>query len=350
VTPENQQAVIALMIPMISNLLRNGLVLVDDENIGEAPPDSGFAKALREAKEAGLTLEAVAKLAGLGSVRDLVARRRHPHSVSVPFLVEDGALTANFSITYPRKQKFHLHLVDPDSHAVSFGSPKAVLIAPDSPFATALVRKPKPGLWHAVIVRACEGPATWVNYVAGVENRDVVVHGGCDRQAPVGMPVSITAHAVWRDRLSGLRVSARLRGPDGSRHTIALTDETDDEPQSGDYRASFTPEVAGRYVGEIRIASGGKAVWAGSIHRARHAPMKKDEPARIDLRSKAPAFIRRIPIYFDAGTRPSPKDLDEGRSGHRAPARRRPSGVKPVSIDRAVRLVRATRKSGAGPT
>lgn len=41
-----------------------------------------------------------------------------------------------------------------------------------------------------------------------------------------------------------------------------LSDETNEEPNSGIYRGLFTPEIAGRYVGEIRVVSRGNALPA----------------------------------------------------------------------------------------
>jgi hypothetical protein len=336
-----QQAVIATEIIRVNLLLRNGQVQVGAGEIGEAPPDSDFAKLIARARGRRLNLKDLVKFEGLKEIGDFTRRRRHPRSFSVPFLVEKGALSANFSITYPLKQKFHLYLIDPIGNQVEFDSSRAVLIDPETPYATAIVRKPKPGLWHAVIVRASDGPAARVNYVAGVENRKIVVHGSCDREVPVGMPVSITANAVWRDRLSGLRVTAQITGPDGSRHTVVLSDETNDEPNSGAYRGSFTPQAAGRYSGEIRIVSNGDAVYAGGIHRVVHAPQNGRDPVKYELKSEAPAFIRRTPIYFDAGTRPVPKDLDGRRSGGvRVPPRGRRTGLTPIRIDDALDLVR----------
>lgn len=345
---EGQQlAAIALDIFKMNLLLRKGLVQVGNQTIAGAPPNSRFSKAIVDAGGRRLPLKELARLQHLDDINGFVKRHRHPHSFTVPFLVEHGASNARFAITYEQKQKFHLYLIDPDGNSVNFTtSSDAVLIAPQSPYATAIVRNPKPGLWHAVVVRASTGPATRVNYSAGVENRMIVVYADCDREVEVCMPTRISANAVWGEQLSGLRVTARLTGPGGSIHNVVLSDETIEEPNSGHYRGVFTPEEHGRYVGEVRIVSRGSVQNAGSIHRAVHAPQKKNEAAQYDLRSKAPVFVRRIPIYFDAGTRPVPKDRDEPRRGRGAPApvRRRKKGLKPLNIDCVLESVRTRRK------
>ena len=351
--PDQQNAVIAIHIFVMNNLLRNGLVNVGNQTVAGAPPGSAFGKLINDADARGkrLTLKDLVKLNGLEDISGLVKKHRHPYAFTVPFLVEDGASTARFAITYEQKQKFHLSLVDPEGNPLDFSaSADTALIAPEkSPYATAIVKNPKRGLWHAVIARASTGAATRVNYSAGVENRMIVVHADCDREVAVGMPTRISASAVWGDRLSGLSVTARLTGPDGSTHSIVLGDETSEEPNSGDYRGVFTPERHGRYVGEVRIVSTGRAQNAGSIHRAVHAPQMKDEAAQYDMRSKAPGFVRRIPIYFDAGTRPTPKDLDEPRRGRgtRAPVKKRKKELTPLNIDKALKLISDTKSIGA---
>ncbi len=345
--PDQQNAVIAINIFEMNNLLRNGLVNVGNLTVAGAPPESEFGKIIIDARGKRLTLKDLVKLNGLDNISGFVKKHRHPYAFTVPFVVEEGASKARFAITYEQKQKFHLSLIDPEGNPVDFtASSGAVLIAPEkSPYATAILNNPKRGLWHAVIGRASTGTTTRVNYSAGVENRMIVVHADCDREVMVGMPTRISASAVWGDRLSGLSVAARLTGPDGSTHSIVLGDETSEEPNSGDYRGVFTPEKHGRYVGEVRIVSRGRAQDAGSIHRAVHAPQKKDEAAVYDMRSKAPGFIRRIPLYFDAGTRPTPKDLDEPRRGRgtRAPVQKRKKELTPLNIDKTLKLISDTK-------
>ena len=351
--PDQQNAVIAINMNIMNFILRNGLVNVGNQTVAGAPPESEFGKVIMDADARGnrLTLKDLIELHGIDNISGFVKKHWHPYAFNVPFLVEDGASTARFAITYEQKQKFHLSLIDPGGYPVDFSaSADAVLIAPEkSPYATAIVKNPKRGLWHAMIARASTGAATRVNYSAGVENRMIVVHADCDREVAVGMPTSISAGAVWGDRLSGLRVTARLTAPDGSGYNVVFSDETHEEPNSGGYRGVFTPEKSGRYVGEVRIVSTGRAQNAGSIHRAVHAPQKKDEAAQYDMRSKAPGFVRRIPIYFDAGTRPVPKDLDEPRKGRgtRAPVREREKGLEPLNIDNALKLISDTNANKA---
>lgn len=345
--PEEQNALIALHVFMTNYILRNGLTSVGNQTVAGAPPDSDFGRTVSDVRDRPPPLKDLAKLQGFDDVGTYVKKHHHPYAISVPFLVEDGASTARFAMTYAQKQKFLLYLVDPENDPVDFtASSDAVLIAPESPYATAIVKKPKPGQWHAVIIRASAGPKARVNYSAGVENRMIVAHADCDREVEVGMPTSITAHAVWGDRLSGLRVTARFTGPDGSIHSVVLGDEAREEPNSGDYRGVFTPQLAGRYAGEVRIYSRGNIMTAGGLHRAVHAPQKEREPVRLDLKSKAPAFIRRIPIYFDAGKRPAFKDLDLGRRGRseRAPVRHRKNGLRALDIKKALDYL--TVKSG----
>jgi hypothetical protein len=314
--PAEANAKIVLDIPKMNKALRSGLILSGHQDIAVAPPESDFAKALAQAQGDRLPLNEVAQLVGLRGIRAMTASRpRRPDAFfSVPFLVEAGATLTQFSMTFAEDAAFHLHLVDPQGHVVSFDGQDTVLIAPQRPFATAIVRSPKPGQWHAVIVRGSNGPSTRLYYSAGVHNRRIVVHGDCDRRVDIGQPARIFAGAVWGDRLSGLQVSAHLTGPDGSSHALDLDDETDAEPGSGDYLAHLTPQVPGRYEGEIRITSRGRGVrHAGAIHRASHGPHDNGH-AQVDLRSQAPAFTRSIPIYFDSGERRPAEDIEEGSS------------------------------------
>ncbi|MBR9982041.1 MAG: VWA domain-containing protein, partial [Desulfatitalea sp.] len=336
--PDQQNSLISIHLYIMNSILRNGLVSVGDHTVAGAPPDSDFGKAVSFAGRERLTLKNLARLLGFAGLKTFVKKHNRSYSFSVPFMVEEGASTARFSITYGKSDKFLLFLMDPENNPVDFTpSSNAVLIAPDSPYATAIIRNPKPGLWHAVIVRASTGPAARVNYAAGVENRMIAVHADCDREVEPGMPVTLSAHAAWGDRLSGLRVTASLKGPDGSTHHLVLNDETREEPNSGEYRASFSPQVSGRYTGEVRIVSRGGCIYAGGIHRASHAKHNDKEPVRYDLRSKAPVFIRRLQIYFDAGKRPVPRDLDEGRKGRgdRAPVRERLKGLTPITVKKS---------------
>lgn len=346
-TPDEQLAYIAIHIFLVNDWLRNGFIQVAGQIVGGAPPESTFGKAITEVRGRRLGLKKLAKLQDLDGIHGFVKKHEHPHVFTVPFLVEEGASKARVAITHASDQEFHLYLIDPEGKPVDFtASSGATLVAPESPYEIAMAKEPKPGLWHAVVVRAATGAATHVNCSVGVENRMIVVHADCDRVVDLDMPVGISAGAVWGDRLSGLRVTAQLTGPNGSTHTVVLTDETSAEPNSGDYRGVFVPEEYGRYRGTVRIMSRGKAQYAGGMHRVTHAPQEGRKPVELDLHSKAPAFVRRIPIYFDVGKRPKVKDLDGRRREHgkRAPVRPREKKLTPLNIDKALELVKQSRR------
>jgi hypothetical protein len=345
-SPDEQLPWIQTHIFLTNHILRNGLVTVGNQEVAGAAPESDFGRAIAQTRGRPLPLRDVARLQGVDQVDSLLHRRRQRYSLSVPFLVERGATTLRFAIAYARKQKFQLNLIDPQGQAVNFADGSAaVQIAPDaSPYATAIIRHPKPGLWHAVIVRTSTGAPTRVSYSAGVENRMIVVQADCDPRVAVGAPAAISAGALFGDRLSGLRVTAHLTAPDGSRHHVVLNDDTHDEPDSGDYQGTFTPKWPGRYSGEVCIRSTGRTVAAGGVHRVVHAPLEKRAAAVFDLNVKVPVFVRRIPIHLDAGPQPTLRDLDTpSKAWHvNAPLHRRTKGLKPPPVDEALARVKTT--------
>ena len=229
----------------------------------------------------------------------------------VPFYVEEGAQLAKFSSFYPADQ--WLYLLDPDGAPIDFSAPRNALIRPSSPFTSAKVRAPKVGRWWAIITGATGAAPVKALYLAMVDNRDVVLAGGCRPVAAVGEAVDFWASATFRDRLSGLRVKAEIVAPNGARHPIDLSDSGADDPGSGEYLGLFIPEAPGPYRYTIRISSRGNASLAGSMHRLLHAEPKKN--SNIPLAAKAPAFVRLLTGYFDVGKRPIPKDHDQRYRG-----------------------------------
>jgi hypothetical protein len=65
--------------------------------------------------------------------------------------------------------------------------------------------------------------------------------------------VEIWASARWNDELSGLRVTATVIFPNGTRQLILLSDDKYDKPNSGLYEGFIKPQTEGRYRVIIRI-------------------------------------------------------------------------------------------------
>ncbi|MBT6116553.1 MAG: VWA domain-containing protein, partial [Rhodospirillaceae bacterium] len=311
-----QAAAIAIEMAGVNGVLRDGLVEVDSDNVeGFAPGDPLPAK-IRKTKTPSLTT-----LLGwfdAASLRTLKGGPGRPVATA-RFLVEKGALRARFTVAHGLKDEVSLFLIDPSGKVVPFGGQKASLVDPvGSPFAMAFLDKPKPGRWTAVMVRTNVGGSSILRHAAVVENRQIVARADCDRVVPNGGAIRLSASAKWGDDLTNLDVRARIVGPDGLVHEVGLDDGRPGDPGSGRYRGVFDPAVPGRYRGLVTVLCRGDANRAGAMHRLMHtspggadkAEKTKEKGVSLDLRTEAPTFVRRVPIYFDVGGRPVPKDLD----------------------------------------
>ena len=103
--------------------------------------------------------------------------------------------------------------------------------------------------------------------------------------------------------LSNLRVTATITGPDNERYDVLLADSRLNDPHSGLYEGYITLPKPGRYQGIIRIANQGKAIIAQPLQR-----MINTDADTVSVRADVPKFVRRIPLFFDVGKRPEPKD------------------------------------------
>jgi hypothetical protein len=343
------RGVTGVLVGFAHALLRNGLAIFGDLEIsGE---DRVAALARRTGKPV-TKLRNLANALGLKDAADLLRRSRLPGAHVVKFHVEAGAEYTLFTVVYPQKQRLELMLVDPEGIAVEFDGAERILIESASPLKIAIVRNPKPAIWQAVLVRRPNGAAFKAFFYAQVENRRIAVDGRVNPLVPIGQAAVIRASATWEDRLSDLNVTAHVRDPGGGVHTVALSDQQPAEPNSGDYVGTFLPVQPGRHSIELTIASGGNATVAGSLHRFMHgpAPDKKKSEA-IDISSAVPAFVRRVPLYFDVGKRPLPVDDDDRfGSSPRFPVKPRKMKLKPLDIERVLEMAtqgkvkKATRK------
>lgn len=303
-------------------VLRNGNVRDGEVNVAPVPKE---VTALGDVSQP--PFEKFLEAMGFRSLEELLKAK--PASIAVvPFLVEDGAQKAKFSSFYTPEQNLWTYLVAPDGTPVDFATPGNVLIRPASPFTSALVKAPKAGRWRAIVTGAVGAVPVDARYLAMVENRNVVVAGGCRPEVALGEVVDFWCSATYRDRLSGLNVTAEIVAPNGVSHSINLTDADADDPRSGNYRGFFVPDVQGPHRYRTRIVSKGNTSRAGAMHRLLHSDPKGDKGTSLD--TEAPAFVRLIPGYFDVGKRPVPKDVDPRYEGPpRRPVRRRKNKLIP---------------------
>lgn len=248
---------------------------------------------------------------------------------AIPVPVERGAERVSFSLVFPEPGQVWLYLVDPLGR--HYTGPRLQHVVSDAPHEFAVVRRPRPGLWHMVAVRARPGPAFTLRAVAGIENRRINVYGGARIPYVVAGDVGLWASARTGDQLSGLRVTAHITDPNGSRHRVTLRDDEPGEPESGAYAGSFSPTAKGRHRGVIRIVNAGRATAAAPLRRERHAPGVPGP--ELDV----PRFVRQIPFYFDAGERPPLRPSEERPGKEPIPRRRR---CKLVSAPRPKRRAR----------
>ena len=199
-------------------------------------------------------------------------------------------------------------------------------VVSEAPHEFAVVTRPKQGLWHMVAVRAKPGPSFKLQAVAGIENRDINVFGGATVPQVISGDVGLWASARGDHQLSGLRVTAEIIDPSGTRHQVMLHDADVHEPESGSYGGVFTPTSKEQHRAIVRVENTGGARIAGSLRHALHA-----ENGHANLTTKVPRFVRVIPFYFDVGRRPEVRPSDE-RPGKEPIARRR--RCKLVSAER----------------
>ena len=314
----------ATLTQLIYDLLLGGLVASEDAGMAAAPPhpaDQRPAQPPNKRPPLEKLLDAFKLCLG-----DLLAPDRHWKSVKggrpaalarfrvISAYVEEGADRASFTLRFPPKQPLWLYLLAPDGEPHPLDDPNSRQVSRES-YEFAVVGKPKPGLWRMVAVRPQPGPAFDFHAFAGVEHRRLVARGGASADNPSGAPVAITAAALWGDRLSGLRVSARVVAPDGSQTTLVLNDDDPHDTGSGSYRAYYEPPFAGRYQGMIRITGSARARPAQMLHRLNHVRIGRggEKVEGIQVKSEASRFVRVIPFSFWSGERLKVKDKDRRR-------------------------------------
>jgi hypothetical protein len=170
-------------------------------------------------------------------------------------IVEPGARTATFVASWPRaKDRAELELVGPSGQVLSTDTTGAGLrvVAPDRPYVAYEVSAPEPGRWRLrLTARSEQGPVDLLRWTA-VENPDLVgaLHLPRGRVVP-GERVRATFTLAYGRRLTGLRLGARLVGPDGARPVRFRAGRADTESE-GEYTASFrAPQKEGAYALEL---------------------------------------------------------------------------------------------------
>lgn len=317
-------------------LLRSGASIYGDLEIGS---EGRVASAMSKPGKSSTKLKKLADIFGLANTGELLRRRAAPGTGVVRFHVEEGADYAMLTAIYREKEGLNIVLIDPDGKVVEYDNNQRIFIESDSPIRIALVKKPKPGYWRAILSRTTDGEPFTVFYNVEVNNRRIAVHGTVDPWVDVGQAAVIRASGNWKDILSDLDVTARIRDPHGGVHTVVLSDAQHGEPNSGDYVGVFVAPERGRYAVDLTIANRGKAVVAGGMHRFMHGPVgDRTKPQTIDISSDAPVFIRRIPLFFDVGQRPPLVDLDDRSGGKpKFPVQPPKTKPKPLNIQRALK-------------
>jgi len=312
VTEQNFRAWIANEMARMNSLLRFGEISNGIAAVDPAPPDSAASKALRRFNpDKAVDLKSLALLQGYKDYTKLLRAHKHAQGITVPLYIEKGAERLRMSAAFSPKAPLALYLVDPQGSVLDPAIDSSVtLLGQGRPYRTLMVKNPEPGQWHAVITRVADGPREDVFYCAGVVNRQIVASGECTRNVELGQPIEIHARALWGEKLSGLRITARIVGPMGGESNISLSDNEAPDPASGEYTGTFLPNAQGRYHGYIRIVATEQSIRAGIEHRAVHMPTSEKKLTALDLRVDSPMFVRRVPIYFDVGRRPEPKDID----------------------------------------
>jgi hypothetical protein len=339
-------SVAGVLVGFAHALLRNGAAIYGDVEIRR---EDRVASTMSKRGKASTKLK---NLAGVFEFQDAnaLARSRGGNGAAiVRFHVEDGADYTLFTAAYQAKEDLEVILVDPEGNVVEYDDNQRILIECASPIKIAIVKKPKAGLWKAVLARKSTGEDFRVFYYAEVDNRRIAVHGEVSPRVPMEQAAVIRASATWKDQISGLDVIARIRDPQGGLHSVELSDAQYAEPNSGDYVGTFVPEMPGRHSIELTIANRGKAILAGGIHRVMHGPEPTRKEAQvIDISSGAPPFVRRIPLYFDAGKRPQPIDTDDKFGGRiRYPVKPRKTKLKPSNMQRLLKRVQHRKSEAA---
>lgn len=341
--PSTQVGAIAVEFGMLLHKMLNGLTLNASGTIGAAPPD-------HKAFERFKTYLGRGNKPSLNELMDFLEANDLKELISDPLvsghrtLVEENAQAFSAQVFPMDDHKVWLYLVDPDGNPSSGDKIKGFTTKTGSS-ETSRVTEPAAGFWHVLAVRTAPGPEIPVRILAGVENRTLVAFGDMDKQVPVNGALRITAGASWNDRLSGLRVAARITAPDGTLHQISLSDERRDEPNSGEYTGVIHAGQPGRWRGEILIAGNKRSILAAPIRRMMHGPIDKKEGASMNLKSGTTSFMRRIPVYADVGDRPGLVDLEkDGR--HPLPDKERPPKrkLKPLDVKEARRIVEGAKK------
>jgi hypothetical protein len=280
----------------------------------------------------------VLKLLNAGSVSDIrkAARRLASRLHVTAVWVEQGAERVSFSLVFPEPGQVWLYLIDPSGSP--YTGPRLQHVVSGAPHEFAVVTRPKPGRWHMVAVRTRPGAGFTLRAVAGVENRHINVYAGARIPHVLGGDVGLWASARSRHELSGLRVTAEITAPNGSRYDVVLDDTDSREPESGCYTGTFTPVANGRHRGRMQVENLGQATIASPLRLERHGTA-----ARLD--TSVPRFVRQIPFYFDVGERPPIKPTDERPSKEPIPRRRR---VTLVSAPRRTRGTKAPVKRKHG--
>ena len=297
----------------IYDLLLGGLIASAAGAVGAAPPHAGDqAPSTPARKRPPLTKLLDAFRLGLDDLLSAskgAADGARDRFAVIKAYVEEGAERASFTLHFPPKQPLWLYLIAPNGAPHAMTAADTRVVSRDST-EFPVVKAPQPGLWRMVAARPEPGSAIPFHAFAGVAHRRVVVGGGAADNPP-GAPVVIRAAAVWGDRLSGLRVSARVIAPNDAETTVLLNDVTAKEPDSGIHQGVFVPTFAGRHHGMIEILGRDGASPAQLLHRLNHVRVGAGKRAeRIHVKTEAARFVRLIPFSFCSGERPKLHDAE----------------------------------------
>lgn len=222
--------------------------------------------------------------------------------------VEEGVDATTFTLLHDEKATYWMYLIDPNGREVHPSDGDVIAwVAPEQNFEFAKMERPEPGQWTVLGLRFDRGPAVFTRAIAALDHRDVIVWANAIQDGG-RCPVKITAGARFREPLTGLTATARVRSLEtGLIHRIALRDHAGD----GEYCA-WVELPAGRYSGHVHISSPRNPTVADFGHAVLHA----ENPKEIgDPTIKAGPFVRDAAISFTVGGVKVPKGVPEDEKG-----------------------------------
>ena len=297
--------------------VRGGIITTSPESFPDSrktESDALIKKILSLGQEKRVNLKEICEVLGIKDEKDLIYPPKKLKSVlsSIPADVEEKCDRVSFSLIYPKGSTLWLYLLDPNGNFIDMNSSSVNHVISTAPHEFAIIKKPKPGRWHMIAVRAETGIAFKFRAIAGGENKNIQAFGGASTNNCLKAPVRLYASARFKNDISGLHITATIISPKGTKKYITLDDNKYGEPNSGEYEGFVTVDYPGRYHGTIRIENTGKAMTAKPARR-----ILDSQKGKIETDKDIPKFVRVIPFYFDSGKRVEIKDTERENGIHK---------------------------------